>query len=273
MRPKGLQSWLDDPIRGVLFDLDGVLVSTADLHFRAWKTTFDELLASWGRAKGSCPAALAPFSRADYRQHVDGLPRCAGARSFLRSRGLHLPPGGETDAPGTGSIASLANLKARRYLGELKREKPQCFPGAHELLQALTHAGYSLGLVSSSTNAQRIVAGLALARWLPVRLDGVLASALNLPGKPAPDTFLEAARRLGFAPEQLCVVEDAVAGVAAARAGNFNRVIGVDRGGARSALFAAGADQVVRDLRELHPAASECSNRWGAGPHELHCCA
>lgn len=273
MRPEGSQSWLDDTVRGVLFDLDGVLVSTADLHFLAWRTTFNELLAGLSQTAQGGHGALAPFSRADYRKHVDGLPRYAGALSFLAARGLHLPAGSQVDTPGLGSVGALANLKAQRYLRALTQKPPRCFPGARELLQSLTQSGYRLGLVSSSTNAERIVTSLSLSRWLSVRLDGAMAATLSLPGKPAPDMFLEAARRLGVPPGNLCVVEDAVAGVTAAREGRFNRVIGVDRGGARNALLAAGADHVVQDLRELDPAESASSHRLPEGTLAIHCCA
>jgi len=124
-------------------------------------------------------------------------------------------------------------------------------PGAEALLRALRPRGTRTAVVASSRNCAAVLAAAGLAGLLDVRVDGVDAAALHLPGKPAPDLFLEAARRLGAAPGRSVLFEDALAGVEAGRRGGFGRVIGVGRGEHTAALLRQGADAVVRDLTEV----------------------
>ncbi|MFP3914714.1 MAG: HAD family hydrolase [Actinomycetota bacterium] len=232
----------------VLFDLDGVLTSTAAIHAAAWKETFDEALAHL--AGDQQP----PFDRdRDYREYVDGRPRYEGVATFLSSRNIDLPYGDPTDPPGFGTICAVGNLKNQRLQDVLEREGVEAFPGSLALLDHLRALGLQQAVVSASANAEAVLRSAGLLERFPVRVDGVVAKEAGLAGKPRPDTFLEAARRVGSTPTAAVVVEDAVAGVEAGVAGGFGAVIGVDRHGDPSALRRAGADVVVSDLGELVP--------------------
>jgi beta-phosphoglucomutase family hydrolase len=238
-------SW--DAFRAVLFDLDGVLTPTADIHLRAWTTMFDEFLV---------PRGLPPFTDADYLSFVDGKPRFDGVRSFLGSRDITLPDGDPDDPPGDGSVAALGNRKNDVFQEVLRRDGIAPYPGSVRLLDDLLERGTSVAVVSSSRNATEVLAASGLAPRFEVVADGVVAAEHGIPGKPAPDLFLWAADRLGVAAADAVVVEDAVSGVAAGRAGAFGLVVGVDRGAGPEALLANGADLVVDDLGELTTSAS-----------------
>jgi beta-phosphoglucomutase family hydrolase len=230
----------------VLFDLDGVLTSTAAIHAAAWKETFDEALPRLS------DIPQAPFDiGSDYRDHVDGRPRYDGVASFLSSRGIELPWGDRSDPPGFDTICSIGNLKNERLTAVLARGEVEAFPGSLALLDHLARLGLRQAVVSASANAAAVLSAAGLLHRFEVRVDGVVAREMGLAGKPAPDTFLEAARRLGTEPADTVVVEDAVAGVQAGVAGEFGAVIGVDRHGNRAALVEAGADMIVADLGEL----------------------
>ncbi len=232
--------------RAVLFDLDGVLTDTASLHSAAWKETFDGFLARRD------PEAHEPFDIArDYLGYVDGKPRYQGVDAFLRSRGIGLPFGEPDDEPGDNSVCALGNSK-NQLVGRLLAEKGVVpYPGSVRLLRKLQSLGLQMAVVTSSANAGAVLSGAGLAGDFEVRVDGEVAASLGLAGKPAPDPFLEAARRLRVPPPKAVVVEDAVSGVAAGRAGNFGLVIGVARHGNAADLLQAGADLVVSDLGEL----------------------
>jgi beta-phosphoglucomutase family hydrolase len=221
---------LPDGITAALFDLDGVLTDTAAVHERAWKQTFDAYLPT-----GS-------FESADYNRYVDGKPRDDGIRDFLASRDLH---------PSDADVEALSTTKNDLVLKLIHEQGVKRYDGSARYLQAVRDAGLRRALVSSSHNAEEVLEVTGLAAYIEVRIDGHVSDELKLRGKPAPDTFLEAARRLGVAPAQAAVFEDAQSGVAAGRAGRFGRVIGVDRVGQREALLEHGADVVVDDLAEL----------------------
>jgi beta-phosphoglucomutase family hydrolase len=231
-----------DQYDAVLFDLDGVLTPTADVHQRAWTTMFDEFLV---------PRGLPPFSDADYLAFVDGKPRFDGVRSFLASRGIVLPEGDPDEAPGEGSVAALGNRKNALFQSVLRDEGIAPYAGSLRLLDHLAGLGTKVAVVSSSRNAREVLAASGLTERFPVVADGVVAAEEGIAGKPAPDLFLAAAKRLGVDPAVTVVVEDAVSGVAAGRAGDFGLVVGVDRGAGHDALRAQGADIVVDDLAEL----------------------
>ncbi len=235
-------SWPD--YRAVLFDLDGVLTPTADVHQRAWTVMFDEFLRT--------QPGQAPFTEADYLAHVDGRPRFDGVRTFLASRGIALPEGEPDDPPGQGSVAALGNRKNELFQRVLRDEGIAPYPGSMRLLDALDD-DTKLAVVSSSRNAREVLEASGLAPRFEVVADGLTLVEEKLQGKPAPDLFLSAARHLGVEPADAVVVEDAVSGVAAGRAGEFGLVIGVDRGAGPEALRANGADLVVDDLGELVP--------------------
>jgi beta-phosphoglucomutase family hydrolase len=227
----------------VLFDLDGVLTPTAEVHMRAWQQMFTEYLESRGVAE--------PYAEADYFDHIDGKPRYDGVRSFLASRDLTLPEGNPDDPPDAETICGLGNRKNQVFASVLETEGVQPYPGSVEWLDELATSGTAVAVVSSSRNAPAVLAAAGLADRFEVVVDGTVATAESLPGKPAPDTFLFAAEQLGVTADRAIVVEDALSGVEAGRAGRFGLVIGVDRGTGAERLRAAGAGLVVADLAEL----------------------
>lgn len=238
--PAGGVSW--DAFRAVLFDLDGVLTPTADIHHHAWTKMFNEYLV---------PRGLPPFTEDDYLAYVDGRPRFDGVRTFLASRSIVLPEGEQTDPPGDGSVSALGNRKNAVFQEVLRDEGIAPYEGSLRLLDELARRGTKVAVVSSSRNAREVLTASGLAPRFDVVADGVVAAERGIAGKPAPDLFLAAAGWLDVEPEHAVVVEDAVSGVVAGRAGGFGLVIGVDRGAGHDALRANGADVVVDDLGEL----------------------
>jgi HAD superfamily hydrolase (TIGR01509 family) len=231
----------------LLFDLDGVVTRTAAVPARAWKRTFDELLEELA---GGAP--WQPFDEGrESRAHVDGKPRRDGIRSFLGARGIALPEGAPGDGPGAHTVHGLAARKNRQLLGRLAEDGVEVYPDAVRLLARGRACGLATAVVSSSETCEAGVAAADLTSQFQVRVDGVDIARHGLRGKPAPDTFLEAAARLAVAPRRAAVLEDAIAGVAAGRAGGFGLVIGVDRADQAAALRRAGADIVVATLDEI----------------------
>ena len=222
---------------GVLFDLDGVITPTADVHERAWL----ELFSDYGATSD------------DYLRYIDGKPRALGVRSFLESRGVELPEGSPDDPPGDTTIWAMGNRKNDLFLDVLDRDGVEPYPGSAQLVDHLEATEFPMAIVSSSKNAKLVLRRAGLDGRFPVVVDGVVAAAEHLHGKPAPDAFLLGAERLGVRPAHTVVVEDAVSGVAAGAAGGVDVVIGVDRGAGHDALLANGADIVVDDLAELLP--------------------
>jgi beta-phosphoglucomutase family hydrolase len=239
-RPLGLP----DSVRVCLFDLDGVLTKTATVHMAAWKRTFDEFLRS--REPGT-----AEFSQLDYNRFVDGKPRADGVRDFLASRGITLPEGTPGDAPDAATVSGIASRKNELVLMELEEHGVEVYPGSVDYLRAVKAAGLATAVVTASANGEQVIAAAGFADLIDVRVDGIVAAREGLKGKPAPDTFLAAARLLGVEPAAAVVFEDAISGVAAGRAGNFGYVVGVDRVGHAAELAGQGADVVVQDLSEL----------------------
>ncbi len=223
----------------VLFDLDGVITPTAEVHERAWA----ELFAAWD------------YTPDDYLRHIDGKPRYDGVRSFLASRQVELPEGDPSEPAGEGSICALGNKKNEVFNTILEREGVTAYPGSLRLMDLLDRIGVRQAIVSSSKNARPVLAAAGLADRFPHVVDGVVAADEGLAGKPAPDMFFRGAELLGVGPADTVVVEDATSGVAAGVAGGFALVIGVDRGGNREALAGHGAAIVVDDLDELVVAA------------------
>lgn len=233
-----------DPVTAVLFDLDGVLTPTADVHMRAWEVMFTRVLDQQ-------PTQQPPYTDQDYFAYIDGKPRYDGVQSFLDARGIDLPQGQASDPPELASVHGLGNRKNEIFNEVLAEEGIAAYPGSLRLLDALEERGIAMAVVSSSKNAPSVLAQAGLADRFPVVVDGSVAGREQLPGKPRPDTFLYAAAELGDEPATCVVVEDAVSGVKAGAAGGFARVIGVDRGVGRAALLDAGADEVVTDLADL----------------------
>lgn len=243
---------LPDGVRACLFDMDGVLTDTARIHAAAWKAAFDAFLEERGAGEHPGGEDLRPFDvEADYRAHVDGLPRQDGVRAFLASRGIELPDGGEDDPAGAATVAGLARAKNERVAPLIDAEGVELYPGTVRLLDALRADGTPCAVVSSSANTRHVLtAAGALGRFAAI-VDGTSLEPRGLQGKPAPDTFLAAAEDLGVAPADAAVFEDALSGVQAGRAGRFGLVVGVDRVGQADALKEHGADLVVADLGEL----------------------
>ena len=238
-----------DRFDAVLFDLDGVITDTAAVHARAWKTMFDAYLRHHAAVTGT---AFEPFTiERDYKTYVDGKPRYDGVRSFLQSRGIDLPEGTPADPADAETVCGLGNRKNELVNQLIDDEGVVVYDGSVRLLHQLRDAGVRLAVVSSSKNCVTVLENADLLDMFDARVDGVVAAERGLPGKPAPDTFLSAARDLGTVPERAVVVEDAISGVQAGRAGAFGLVIGVDRDGDPEALRSNGADMVVADLGEL----------------------
>lgn len=232
-----------DDFDAALFDLDGVLTPTADVHMVAWRRMFTEYF----EAHGVSPA----YSDSDYFTYVDGKPRYDGVRACLASRGVVLPDGSPSDPPGTPTVCGLGNTKNALFDAVLREEGVVAYPGSVALLDHLAELGVAVAVVSSSRNATAVLTAAGLIDRFTVIVDGVVAADRGLPGKPEADTFRYAAQSLGVPVERAVVVEDAVSGVAAGRAGGFGLVVGVDRGAGAAELLAAGADVVVEDLGEL----------------------
>jgi beta-phosphoglucomutase family hydrolase len=239
---------LPDQITACLFDLDGVLTQTAKVHAAAWKQMFDAYLRARAERGGD---ELRPFTDHDYDEYVDGKPRADGVRSFLRSRGITLPEGSDDDQPSAETVAGLGNRKNELVLGLIEDQGVEPYEGSVRYLRAVREVGVPRAVVSSSTNCRAVLAAAGIDDLFDTIIDGVVAEREQFAGKPAPDTFLAAARALEVEPGAAAVFEDALAGVAAGRAGRFGYVVGVDRVGQAEALSEHGADVVVRDLAEL----------------------
>jgi beta-phosphoglucomutase family hydrolase len=240
---------LPEGVSVCLFDLDGVLTNTAKVHAAAWKETFDSYLRQRAAQTGE---RFVPFDPvADYDQYVDGKPRYEGVQSFLASRGIELPRGEPSDPPDAETVDGLGNRKNEILLGMIREQGVEAYEGSVSYVRAAKQAGLRRAVVSSSTNCHDVLIAAGIEDLFEARIDGVVAEREHLRGKPAPDTFLAGARLLGAEPAQAAVFEDALAGVAAGRAGNFGFVVGVDRVGQADALRERGADVVVSDLGEL----------------------
>jgi beta-phosphoglucomutase family hydrolase len=240
---------LPSGIRACLFDLDGVLTRTATVHAAAWKMMFDGFLRARAARTGEY---LVPFDRAaDYARYVDGKPRLDGVRFFLAARRIALPEGRLDDPPDAETICGLANWKNELMLALIREQGVEAYGGSIRYVNAVRAAGLRCAVVSASANAREVLESAGIAHLFDERMDGVDAEKLHLRGKPAPDTFLAASRALWVFPGEAAVFEDALAGVAAGRAGSFGFVVGVDRVGRAQQLREHGADVVVPDLAEL----------------------
>jgi len=233
----------------VLFDLDGVLTQTAVVHAAAWKRLFDEYLQGRSSRDNS---AFVPFDiNEDYHRYVDGKLRQDGVKSFLESRGIVLPYGEPQDGPDRETVHGLGNKKDRYFQDHLKEHGVEVYEDAVRFLRMVRAQRLRTGVVSASKSTAAVVQRVGLTDCFDVRIDGVESARLHLRGKPAPDGFLEAARRLGVEPARAIVVEDAVAGVQAGRNGGFGLVIGVDRTGHAEELREQGATLVTSNMAKL----------------------
>ena len=226
-----------------LFDLDGVLTPTAEVHMRAWRRLFSDFLIKRGIDQ--------PYLESDYFSYIDGKPRYDGVRAFLASRGVQLAEGEPNDSPTAETVCGLGNRK-NEFFGEVLREEGvQPYPGSVQLLDHLMQRGTKVAVVTSSKNATAVLDAADLRSRFGVVVDGNVAAEKGLRGKPSPDTFVAAADQLGVPVERAVVFEDALSGVQAGHAGGFGLVVGVDRGVGAQRLTESGADVVVSDLAEL----------------------
>ncbi|MBE0596766.1 MAG: beta-phosphoglucomutase family hydrolase [Desulfuromonadales bacterium] len=233
----------------VLFDLDGVLTATAAIHAVCWKRMFDEFLKRRALRLGE---SYHPFDLdTDYKRYVDGKLRYDGVRSFLEGRGIALPQGAPADLPEAETVCALGNRKDAMVKEVLETQGVGVFQGSLELLRRVRQAGLKTAVVSASKNCQAVLQAVGIEELFEIRMDGIEAGRLGLAGKPAPDTFLKAAELLSVPPARAVVIEDAISGVQAGRAGGFGLVVGIDRDGNPEELQKIGADVVVRDLAEL----------------------
>jgi beta-phosphoglucomutase-like phosphatase (HAD superfamily) len=244
---------LPDAVQGCIFDLDGVLTASGDVHAAAWEVALDELLGHRMDATGERFAPFMPFDpRTDYYRHLHGRPRLDGVHAFLASRGIRLPEGRPSDAPGAETIHGLANRKNEALLGILERDGVQAFGGSLLYLEGLREAGVPVAVVSPSSNTATIVDRAGLEPLVGAVIDGVRARNDRLAPKPAPDTMLAACRDLDVSPERAVAFETTLDGVASARAAQFGMLVVVDRTGRGGGPFLDdGVDRVVTDLSSL----------------------
>lgn len=272
MEPAGTRSPARLGFDAAIFDLDGVVTKTARLHAQAWKQTFDEFLrqraGDAGESAGSPGSSgrsepfepFEPFSiDTDYAEYVDGRTRADGVRCFLASRGIELPEGDAHDPATAMTVAGLGNRKNQLFHELLQEGGVSVYEPAVRLVRALRQRGVRVAVATSSRNGKTVLAAAGLADLFDVRIDGELAAALGLAGKPSPDTFLESARRLGVEPRSAVLCEDALAGVQAGRRGGFGLVVGVDRKRQGGALRESGADVIVSSFEDVTP---EILDRW-----------
>jgi beta-phosphoglucomutase family hydrolase len=238
-----------DRYDAVLLDLDGVITDTANLHAVCWKQMFDEYLQERAAQKSE---AFRPFDLAtDYRLYVDGKPRYDGVRDFLTSRGIQLPEGSPDDPPQAETMSGLGNRKNELVNNIIEDRGVEPYEGSVKLIHQLRQQGFKIAVVTSSQNCEAVLKAAKLDAFFEVRVDGNMIHAQHLAGKPAPDTFLMAAKLLGVEPTRGVVIEDAISGVQAGCNGNFGLVIGVARKGNAEELQYHGAHLVVNDLGEL----------------------
>ncbi|MFW2512184.1 HAD family hydrolase [Demequina sp. SO4-13] len=233
----------DRRFSAALFDLDGVLTPTAEVHMKAWNRMFTDYFAKHG---------ITPqYTDEDYFAYVDGKPRYDGVRACLASRGVVLPEGSPDDPAGTETVCGVGNTKNDAFEAILHEEGVEAYPGSIALIDHLEKLGVAMAVVSSSRNAPAVLEAAGLAHRFEVVVDGNVVAAEGIDGKPAPDMFSLAAQRLGVADQDSVVVEDALSGVQAGAAGDFGLVVGVDRGAGVDALVDNGAEMVVTGLEEL----------------------
>ena len=230
---------LPQGMKACLFDLDGVVTQTAKLHAAAWKEMFDDFLRKRSEETGE---PFEEFTPSDYDRCVDGRPRLDGVRTFLEARGIE---------PEDELVRRLGDQKQELVLKLIRERGVEVYEGSIDFVKEAQREGLRRAVVSSSANTREVLESVGIEDLFEVVVDGIVAAQEGLPGKPAPDTFLAGARKLGAEPPEAVVFEDALAGVEAGRAGGFGYVVGVDRTGQRDALAEHGADIVVDDLSEL----------------------
>jgi beta-phosphoglucomutase family hydrolase len=248
-QPKGTCAITREAFDAILFDLDGVITNTAEVHAACWKKMFDEYLRNRATQTGE---TFYPFDLAsDYGLYVDGKPRFDGVRDFLTSRGIQLAEGESDDAPEAETVRGLGNRKNDLVNDIIEEQGVEPYEGTVRFIHQVRRKGFKIAVVTSSQNCTAVLRSARLDAFFEVRVDGNMIHEQQLAGKPAPDTFLVAAKLLGVEPIRTIVIEDAIAGVQAGRNGSFGLVIGIARKGNAKELGYHGADLVVEDLGEL----------------------
>jgi HAD superfamily hydrolase (TIGR01509 family) len=235
--------------RACIFDLDGVLTMSGEVHAAAWAETFDRFLLEQADLHHR---PYIPFDqRHDYEDLVAGRPRLEGVRSFLGSRGISLPDGEWDDAPGALTVHGLANRKNQLLQRHLRREGVAAFSGSRSFLEVVRMARLACAVVSPSANTGLFLQLAGLESLIDVQIDGSAIDAAELRRKPAPDTLVAACRRLEVEPPEAVAFETTPAGITAARAAGIGFVVAVHRHGDSDLLRASEADAVVGDLSDL----------------------
>lgn len=235
--------------QGLIFDLDGVITQTAKVHAKAWKKMFDEFLS---RLSDEEDTEYEPLDiETDYPKYIDGIPRYDGVREFLKSRDIELPEGEPSDPPEKRTVCGLGNRKNELFLETLKEEGAEVYEDTVEMIQKWRKAGLKIAVISSSKNCKPVLETAGILHLFDARVDGVISAEENIPGKPEPDIFFEAADRLKLDPAECVVFEDAIAGVSAAQKGDFGLTVGVARQGNDQDLLDNGADITVSKITEL----------------------
>jgi trehalose 6-phosphate phosphatase len=234
-----------------ILDMDGVITKSARAHMASWKRMFDDYLRERAKGGGKKSEEFSPFTEKDYYRYVDGKPRYEGAQSFLMSREISLAYGSPDDRPGKETVCGLGNRKNQYFLEYLKVNGVESYQSTKDFIKELKAKNKRIAVISSSRNAKAVLKAASVSDLFHVVVDGVDAARHQLKGKPAPDIFLEAAKRLKVSPNKAIVIEDAISGVEAGRAGGFGLVIGINRSGQNTELKDHGADIVVADLSAL----------------------
>jgi len=237
---------MSNHIKAAIFDLDGVITKTAEVHFQAWKKTFEAYLNNHTDSKNT------RFTyKDDYVPFVDGKPRYDGVASFLKSRNIDLDYGKLSDQAGTQTICGIGNQKNIEFQKIIHNEGAEIYPASLKLIHELIEAGIKVGVASSSKNCSYILKKTKLIQLFETVVDGNTSKELGLKGKPEPDIFIKAAENIGFTPVDCIMFEDAISGVQAGKNGQFTLVIGITRTGNKDVLYENGADIVVNDLEEI----------------------
>lgn len=238
---------IEQKIESLIFDLDGVITQTRKTHKKAWRESFDKFFLEHGNEAGLQES----MSEDDYQMYVDGKPRYDGVQSFLESRSIKLPLGNPNDQPGFETICALGNLKNKLFNELVVREGVEIYHDAIEKLRHWKKLGIKTAIVSSSKNCRNIIRVAGIEDLFDTRVDGMVSAEIGLKGKPNPDIFVEAAKRLNVRPENSVIFEDAVSGVQAGQKGYFGLVVGVNRYNNAEALLENGADIIIKDFNEL----------------------
>ena len=239
-------------VRACLFDLDGVLTASAEIHAAAWRDSLNDLLSRRLEQTGERFGPFRPFStRRDYYRYVHGKPRLVGAHAFLASRGIKLPEGRPDDSGDAETVFGVANRKNQAFQRRLESEGIHAFAGALQYLEAAREAGMRCAVISASANTAGMLERSGLAPMIDRIVDGNVIRSDDLESKPAPDTIIAACKLLGVEASEAATFETTLVGVDASRTAGVAFTVVVDRAGRQEALRDHGAQSVVSDLVEL----------------------